>query len=100
MNNKNNKNKTEFAVIQLGYGCVGVAPTIRGVKSVAKKWTDEEAHDEINNLGQQFATRNNFDGDLVLLECSKKYANLVRKNGGDISYNIIEGIVYSDKEKN
>jgi len=65
---------------------------------LAKKWTNEESNAEINELNQEFSTMGKFDGDLILLECSKKYANLVRKNGGDISYNIIDECVYADCE--
>jgi hypothetical protein len=88
------KQQKQYAVIQLGYGCFGIGATTTKAKTEAKNWTDSESHSEIDGLDLQYSVRSNFDGDLVLLECSENFANLVNQNGGDISYGIIDGVVY------
>jgi len=84
--------QTEYAVIQLGYGVHAVAKTLTGVKRVAKKWLGVESNSEIRSLDLSYSTNNKFDGDLVLVKCTRQLANIVRKNGGDVSFSIVDGV--------
>ena len=91
--------KTKFyAVIQLGYYTFGVGNSEESAKADATEWSDEVVFEEIDGLSVQTSSSGYNDGDLVLLECSKLFHDLVKRNRVSVGYYELDGILYANPE--
>lgn len=76
-----------YAVMQLGCGCLGVGTSVDSANADASEY----GCDRPGVLARSEHGHNN--GDVIVIECTERYFDAVRKNGGNIEYVISDGIV-------
>lgn len=78
-----------YAVLQINSAIYGTGSTVESAVRDAKQWLDSE---EMVNSFTPLHEAN--DGDLVCIECTLELANAVEVAGGDIAYDITNGVAH------
>ena len=84
MSNQLNK----IAIFQAGYGVFGVGRNLDEAKELANLWVDGDLP-EVKNA----AHCEQVDGKFYFCEIIDELANKVESEGGDVAYDIVDGVM-------
>ena len=87
--------KRYYAVIQKGGPVYGVGESIESAEACACEWVDDPEKFKIDCKRGYYTVE---DGQLTVVECSKKLHDEVEKNGGDIVYEYVETLIKTESE--